>query len=176
MRITDLEVILMKAGHRGDWIFIQLQTSSGLIGLGEASQSGNDSLVIKATKELVEQIRGENPLQVGVLWKKMVLESRILDSYAGRVGATAISAVDQCLWDIRGKYFNLPIWRILGGCHHKKVQLYANINRGLTDRSPNGFAEKAKKALKTGFTAIKCAPFDDVHYKNYRKRRESPRI
>jgi galactonate dehydratase len=170
LRITDLEVILMKAGYRGNWIFIRLHTSSGLIGLGEASQSGNDSLVIKATKKLVEQIKGENPLQVEVLWKKMVKESRILDSYAGRVGATAISAIDQCLWDIRGKFFNLPIWRIMGGYHHKKVQLYANINRGLTDRSTNGFAEKAKKALKTGFKAIKCAPFDEVHYQNYRKK------
>lgn len=170
MRITDLEVILMKAGHRGNWIFIQLHTSCGLVGLGEASQSGDDLFVINAIKELVEQIRGENPLQVEVLWKKMVKESRIFDNYSGRVGATAISAIDQTLWDIRGKYFDLPICRILGGCHHKKVQLYSNINRGLIDRSPNGFAEKAKKALKTGYKAIKCAPFDRVHYQNYRKK------
>ena len=154
MRITDLEVILIKAGQRGNWIFIQLNTSCGIIGLGEASQSGDDSLVIEAIKELVEQIRGDNPLQVELIWKKMVQESRILDSYTGRVGATAISAIDQTLWDIRGKYFGLPIWRILGGCHHKKVQLYANINRGLIDRSPDGFAEKAKKALKTGFKEL----------------------
>ena len=136
MKILKIEIIKLDVTDRGDWILIQVHTDEGVSGLGEASQSGNDYLLMKVLKWLEVQLRGEDPLQIEVLWEKMVYE---LGVYSGdHVIATAISAVDQALWDIKGKVLGVPVWQLLGGSHREKVRVYANVNRGLRDRSAEG--------------------------------------
>jgi galactonate dehydratase len=95
----------------------------------------------------------------------MVRASGIFSGDAGRVGATAISAVDQALWDIAGKALDVPVWRLLGGKRRDKVRLYANLNRGTKDRSAQGFADAASRAVDAGFSAVKATPFDEVHWR-----------
>jgi galactonate dehydratase len=70
--------------------------------------------------------------------------------------------VEQALWDILGQHLGAPIHVLLGGALHKKVRLYANINRHVRERSPEGFARAASQAVAEGFTAIKLAPFDEL--------------
>jgi galactonate dehydratase len=161
MKILKIEIIKLDVTDRGDWILIQVHTDEGVSGLGEASQSGNDYLLMKVLKGLEVQLQGEDPFQIEVLWEKMAYE---LGVYSGdRVIATAISAVDQALWDIKGKVLGVPVWQLLGGSHRERVRVYANVNRGLQDRSPEGFAAIAQCAVKAGFKAVKCAPFDEIN-------------
>jgi galactonate dehydratase len=75
---------------------------------------------------------------------------------------TALSAIEQALWDILGQRLNAPIHVLLGGALRDRVRLYANINRHVIDRSPDGFARAAREAVRQGFTAIKLAPFDEL--------------
>ena len=164
MKLTQLEIIQVAASPRGNWIFIRLHTDVGITGLGEASQSGNDRLVLAALEKMGESLLGEDPTQVEVLWEKMVHATHIFSGDAGRVGGTAVSALDQALWDINGKALKVPVWRLLGGKHRDKVRLYANLNRGTSDRSPAGFAAAAARAVDAGFKAVKCTPFDEIHY------------
>ena len=165
MKITELTLHAVDASPRGNWFFVQLHTDAGMSGIGEASQSGNDALVLSALSLMGERLVGCDPTQPEVLWERMVRSGGIFSGNAGRVGATAISAIDQALWDIAGKALGVPVWRLLGGKRRDRVCLYANLNRGTRDRSPQGFADAAARAVDAGFSAVKATPFDEVHWR-----------
>jgi len=167
MKVTDLKIHQVDASQRGNWIFVEVETDMGIKGVGEASQSGNDQLVIAALGQLGERLRGEDPTQVEAVWEKMARGGGIFSGDSGRVGATAVSAVDQALWDIAGKALDVPVWKLLGGKRRDKVRLYANLNRGTKDRTPQGFADAAMRAVDAGFTAVKATPFDEVQWKRF---------
>ncbi len=165
MKITQLTVHAVEASPRGNWFFVQLHTDAGISGLGEASQSGNDALVLSALAQMEGRLVGCDPTQPEVLWDRMVHSGGIFSGDAGRVGATAISAIDQALWDIAGKALDVPVWRLLGGKRRDAVRVYANLNRGTRDRSPQGFADAAARAVDAGFSAVKATPFDEVRWR-----------
>lgn len=165
MEITRLEIHQVDASHRGNWIFVQLHTDAGVSGVGEASQSGNDGLVVAALEQLGPKLVGADPTQVEVLWERMAWGGGIFSGDAGRIGATALSAVDQALWDLAGKALEVPAWRLMGGKRRDRVRVYANLNRGTRDRSPQGFADAAKRAVDAGFSAVKSTPFDEVRWR-----------
>ena len=165
MKITGLRIIELEASVRGNWIFVLVDTDAGISGLGEASQSGNDRLVKPALEQLGERLVGEDPTQPEVLWEKMTGAAGVFSGNSGRVGATAVSALDQAIWDLAGKALEVPVWRLLGGRHRRRVRLYANLNRGTRDRSPEGFARAALRAVEAGFRAVKCTPFDEIQYR-----------
>ncbi len=163
MKITGLRIVDVAASHRGHWLFVLVDTDAGITGVGEASQSGNDLLVRAALQQLGQQIEAQDPTQPEVIWGHMVGGGGdVFSGKSGRVGATAVSAIDQALWDIAGKALDVPVWRLLGGRRRERIRCYANLNRGTTDRSPEGFARQAAAAVKAGFRAVKCTPFDEV--------------
>src|SRR5690606_8725871 len=96
------------------------------------------------------------PRQVEGAMQKMVKRD------AGRVVNTVVSGIEQALWDIVGQELGVPVHRLFGGALHNRIRLYANINRHVRDRSPEGFARAAAQAVDEGFTAIKLAPFDEL--------------
>lgn len=163
MRITGLRLVEVAASRRGHWLFVVVDTDAGLTGLGEASQSGNDELVKAALAQLGERLEGQDPTQPEVVWEFATRAGAVFPGTSGRVGATAVSAVDQALWDLAGKALDVPAWRLLGGKRRERVRCYANLNRGTADRSPEGFARQAVAAVAAGFRAVKCTPFDEVH-------------
>lgn len=75
---------------------------------------------------------------------------------------TAASALEQALWDLFGQQVGIPLCDLLGGARRSDIPLYANINRGLHDRSPESFATQARAAVDDGFKAVKFMPFDQV--------------
>ena len=164
MKISRFEIFEFKASQRGNWIFIRVSTKEGLTGLGEASQSGNNAIVRVALRECFQRIRGEDAAEVERLWTRMAGSTDVFSGVMGRAEATALSAFDQALWDIRGKMLGEPVWRLLGGRYRDRIRLYANLNRGTIDRSPRGFARAASKAVEAGFLAVKSTPFDEVHW------------
>ena len=154
--ITAIEPLVVHVNHRGDWVFVQVQTDEGLTGLGEASHSGNDALLLATLQQFAERLRGQDPRQINAIWQSL----RRLDG--GRIAHTALSGVEQGLWDILGQSLGAPIHALLGGALRDKLRLYANINRHVTDRSAAGFARAAEQAVSQGFTAVKLAPFDEL--------------
>ena len=166
MKVTDLKIHQVDASPKGNWIFVEVETDAGIKGIGEASQSGNDRLVIAILEQMAERLRGVDPTQVEVVWEQMARSGNIFSGGSGRVGATAVSAVDQALWDIAGKALDVPVWRLLGGKRREKVRVYANLNRGTRDRTPQGFADAAMRAVDAGFTSVKSTPFDEVNWRN----------
>ena len=161
MQITDIEPVVVHVNQRGDWLFVLVHTDAGLTGLGEASHSGNDALCIAALEVFKRQLVGQSPLAINLRVQAM----RRMDG--GRIAHTALSAVEQALWDILGQHLGAPICQLLGGAVRDRVRLYANINRHVRERTPEGFARAATQAVAQGFTAIKLAPFDELRARDH---------
>jgi galactonate dehydratase len=156
MQITAIEPIVVEVTDRGDWVFVLVHTDAGITGLGEASHSLNDALLMATLKLFEARLVGKSPLAIRELWQSL---SGIR---GGRITHTALSAIEQALWDILGQHLGVPIHALFGGALRQEIRLYANINRHVRDRSPEGFARAARAAVAEGFTAIKLAPFDEL--------------
>ncbi len=156
MQITDVEPIVVHVNRRGDWVFLQVHTDEGPIGLGEASHNLNDTLVLATVEVFKQRLVGQSPLSINAIRRDLArLEG-------GRISHTALSAIEQALWDIMGQHLGVPIHALFGGAVRERLRLYANVNRHVQDRSPEGFARAARQAVDEGFTAIKIAPFDEL--------------
>jgi galactonate dehydratase len=156
MEITGIEPIVVSVTQRGDWVFLLVHTDVGITGLGEASHSGNDALLVATVDVFRQQLVGQSPWNITAIWHKLACFD------GGRVAHTALSGVEQALWDILGQQLGAPIHAFFGGAMRDRLRLYANINRHVRDRTPMGFARAARQAVDDGFTAIKLAPFDEL--------------
>jgi galactonate dehydratase len=161
MKIVGIEPVVVRVNRRGDWVFVLVHTDEGLTGLGEASQSGNDALLLATLRAFSAQLVGHDPLAINTLRQNLARVD------GGRIAHTALSAVEQALWDIVGQYLGVPIHALFGGKVRDTLRLYANVNRHVVDRSPEGFARAAKQAVDEGFTAIKVAPFDELRARDH---------
>jgi len=161
MQITEIEPVVIHVNHRGDWVFLLVHTDTGITGLGEASHSSNDALLLDLLARVKPQLIGQSALNVHALWQKLARLN------AGRIGHTLLSGIEMALWDLFGQAVGQPIHALLGGALRPRLRLYANINRHVRGRSPEGFATAARQAVDEGFTAIKLAPFDELSERNH---------
>lgn len=152
MKITDIETIAIHYRSR-DFVFVRVHTDEGLIGTGEGTLEGRARTIQSAVNELKDYIVGEDPLRIEHLWQKMY---RHTFYRGGPLLMSAISGVDQALWDIFGKASNLPVHQLLGGRVRDRIKVYANGPRGET---PEELAESALQIVEDGFTAMKLCPF-----------------
>ena len=155
MKITDIKLSAVHVNHRGDWVFVHVLTDEGISGIGELKAGKNYDAQITSVRDLKPQLIGRDPRHI----ESIFAEFKTSD----RAQLSALSAIDQALWDILGKSLGVPIHALLGGAVHNDIRIYANINRATTERTPEGFAENADKAVAQGFDAIKLAPFDGLN-------------
>lgn len=160
LKINAIETERVHVNHRGDWLFVKVHADDGTIGIGEASHGGDDARVAHLIETVTPALIGWNAFQFEAFRRRFYRDAE------GHAYHTAISGIEHATWDLAGKVLNLPSHQLLGGSCRDKIRLYANINRATIDRSPAGFARNAEKAVSEGFTAIKCAPFDDVSVAN----------
>jgi len=155
MKIVDIKVYTIK-GFRGDWILIKVFTDKGIVGLGEAFPTWHNQG--KGLKELIlwmkEILIGENPTDIDRLWTKMYQRQIYRGASMSGFLTTAISGIEIALWDITGKAYNLPIYKLLGGKHRDKIRVYSDYHGGKSSR-PEEFAKRATEVVEKGFTAIK---------------------
>ncbi len=161
MQINDIEPVVVHVNHRGDWVFILVHTDTGISGLGEASHSGNEPLLLDLLARIKPRLIGQSALNIQALWQ------HVSSLHQGRAGQTLLSGIEMALWDAFGQHVGLPIHALLGGALRQHLRLYANINRHVQDRSPAGFARAAAQAVDEGFTAIKLAPFDELRERSH---------
>jgi galactonate dehydratase len=161
VKIARVETIALDVTRRGGWLFVALHTDDGRVGFGEASQSGEEAATDALIRDvLAPRLLGVDPRRAAGLSDELIALARPRPN--GGPGATALSAVDQALWDLRAQAYGVPLHELLGGAVRPSVPLYANVNRGVWERTPAGFAAQARAAVAAGFRAVKCAPFDGV--------------
>ncbi|MGY4801183.1 mandelate racemase/muconate lactonizing enzyme family protein [Teichococcus aerofrigidensis] len=156
MRITAAEMLGVRVTPRTNWCFLLIRTDAGLTGLGECTLSGEEAGLAAEAARLGARVAGEDPL----------LRNRLCPAPphapGGLVAQTVHSAFEAALWDIAGQAQGAPVHRLLGGALRDRITLYANINRGASPRTPEGFAAAARRAVAEGFLAVKLAPFEPL--------------
>jgi galactonate dehydratase len=158
LTVEGLEVFQVKVNRRGNWTIARLSTSGGISGLGDASQSGKDNETLVYLKQFSDLLRARSIFDVE--WLRKVTAPVIVQN--GAPAAVAASALEQCLWDIQGNVFSVPVYDLFGGRIQDRIRIYANINRSTEERTPEGFAHMAEKAVAASFDAVKLAPFDEM--------------
>lgn len=151
MRITGVQPIVVNATPHTNWVFVCVDTDTGISGVGEATLVGHEMAVATSLGALGSVLVGRDPLHMSL---------PLSDNRRDRAAAAAVSGLEQAMWDLRGKASGMPVRDLLVG-HRSTVPVYANINRGTRDRSPDGFAARAAAAVAAGYLAVKCAPFDE---------------
>ena len=136
---------------------VEIKTNEGITGWGEAFCQGLEPPEISAAvieNSLSELIIDQNPLDIELLWHKMYNQTRDF----GRKGSVvaAISAIDIALWDISGKYYEKPIYQLLGGSFRKKIKPYATGFYRLNGQGEvSRLAEEAIQHYENGFDHMK---------------------
>lgn len=154
MRITAVECLSVNVTPRTNWCFLLVRTEDGRTGLGECTLANHEALLQAEAARLSARVAGQDGRDRNRL-------ARLLPhAPGGLVTHTVLSAFEQALWDLAGQAAGAPIHRMLGGARRDPVPLYANINRGAAPRTPQGFADAARRAVAAGFAAVKLAPFD----------------
>ena len=160
LKITagDVEIFTVHVNARGNWVLARLASSVGLTGIGEASHGKNDALTIRCLRQFAASLKGRSIFDIEWLREQAAPEI----ANGGTSAACALSALEQCSWDIIGQALNLPVYDLFGGALRTSIRIYANINRSTDPRTPAGFASMAERAIAAGFTAVKLAPWDDM--------------
>jgi galactonate dehydratase len=171
IHVREIAVTRVPVNHRGDWIFVTLTDEAGRVGYGEASHSGDDAATTALLEgALADPIRARGWDDPAAAWS--TLDAAAPAGTARKVAATAASAVEQALWDLRAQAEGVELAALLaaragataGPSAAETVPLYANINRATVERTPEGFAANAALAVAEGFQTVKLAPFDEVAY------------
>src|SRR5213595_1938907 len=119
LKITKLETLLIKPR----WLFLKVHTNAGIVGLGEPILEGRAETVAAAVKEVEPYLVGKDPRQVTHHWQAIY---RHAFYRGGPVLTSALSGVDQALWDIKGKALGVPVYELLGGPTRTRVRAYAH--------------------------------------------------
>ena len=139
------------------WLFLKIETDEEISGWGEPIIEGKASTVKAAVDELMQSLIGKDPMNIEDHWNTMYRGNFYR---GGPILMSAISGIDQALWDIKGKFFNAPVHQLIGGKARDKMKLYSWIGG---DR-PTDIGNAAKLAKENGFLAVKMNATDEMQY------------
>ena len=165
MKVTGVDTILIRniepfIGGKY-WLFVQLETDEGIIGLGErpTMHAVNLQPQISMIEDLCEQfVIGNNPFQIERIWQT-IYASRHDWRHPGLYMTPGLSAIEMALWDIVGKATNQPIYNLLGGQVHDRLRAYAYMPTEGIWENPLKAGEIAIKLVEEGNSACKLDPF-----------------
>lgn len=144
MKIRSLE--LFEVPPR--WLFLKITTESGIEGWGEPIVEGRAGTVAACVRELSSYLIGRNAGEIEDIYQVL---TRAGFYRGGPILTSAVSGIEQALWDIKGKYHNMPVHDFLGGKVRDRIQIYSWVGG---DR-PSDVASDAKDKMEKGYTAIK---------------------
>jgi galactonate dehydratase len=139
------------------WLFVRIEDSDGAVGWGEASLEGHCEAVGGALESLRDRLIGHDADRIEDAWQ---IGYRGGFYRGGAVLMSALSGVDQALWDLKGKRLNVPVWQLLGGQVRDRVSVYAWIGG---DR-PADVAAAAAQRKEQGFKAVKMNASEDMSW------------
>jgi len=158
MKITCATIYIVRIDGRHP-VVVELRTDEGVTGLGEAAiaYGVGETAAAGMIKDLMDAIvLGQDPFRIEAIWSDMYDHS-FWAKRGGPIVFAGISAIEQALWDIKGKALTLPIYELMGGKCRDKVQLYAN-GWSFRAQTADEFARAAERVLEDGYTALKLYP------------------
>ena len=144
MKITKLESLFVAPR----WHFLKMHTDEGLIGLGEPVVEGRARTVAAAVQDLASYLIGQDPRRIEHHWQVMY---RGTFYRGGPVLTSALSGVEQAMWDILGQSLGVPVYQLLGGAVRDRIRVYAHCGGD----TPEEAAHAARARVAEGYTALK---------------------
>ena len=154
MKVTAIKTFVCNA-FRTNFVFVKVETDSGLYGWGEATLEYKEHTVEAAIHDLEGYLIGKDPRNI-----EAFRHDCYRDAYwrGGPVLMSALAGVEIALWDIKGKELNVPVYQLLGGKVRDAIPIYVN-GWFSPAKTPDEFAEKAKILKKLKFPGCKWDPF-----------------
>jgi L-alanine-DL-glutamate epimerase-like enolase superfamily enzyme len=172
IEITDIETFVVEGNF--EWNLVKVHTNADVTGIGESYRGGTVTDIMEYMKRF---LIGENPLDVERLFRRMIQETSGHGGTTGKV-VTAASGIEIALWDLAGKFVDLPVYQLLGGKYRDDVRIYCDVHAGEAFETEAGYhapasedaytvdayVEAAERVVDMGFTALKFdldQPFDN---------------
>lgn len=158
----------VKAIRANRYCYAKITTDTGIYGIGESGSFGALDASAAQIENFGTFLVGKDPLNIEHLWQAMFRGSY----FRGSAVMGAISAIDIALWDIAGKYYKVPIYKLLGGKCRDKVRVYAHVFA----KTDEELVANCRKRAEQGFTAVGhlspfldepiTMPYEKTHVKN----------
>jgi galactonate dehydratase len=139
------------------WLLLRLETDGDIVGWGEPIVEGRAATVARAVEELLEYVVGRDPRQIEDMVQVMYRGGFYR---GGPILTSALSGIEQALWDIRGRMLGVPVYDLLGGRVRDRMRVYAWVGG---DR-PEEAAEQARQRVAQGYTAVKMNATAEAGY------------
>ena len=147
--ISDYELYLVPPR----WLFLKITTKDGYEGWGEPVVEGKATTVKAAVEEMMRKyVIGKSAHQIESIFQLLY---RGAFYRGGPILSSAMSGIEQALWDIKGKALGVPIYQLFGGNVRDKMRVYCWIGGEMNDTTPEQVADQAEQKFKEGYTAIK---------------------
>jgi galactonate dehydratase len=157
MKITSVKTFFADGGQRV-FVFVKVETDQpGLVGWGEASLEAKPRAVAGCVADMAPMILGEDPRRIEYLWQILY---RGAFWRLGVIGMSAISGIDQALWDIKGKDLGKPVYELLGGPVRDRVRMYTHFGGS----TPAAAVYSAMSKVEKGWRAIKTVPMPPTNF------------
>lgn len=153
MKIAKIEQFYPRHRMR----LVKITTDTGIVGWGETTLEGKPKSTWAAVEELTDYFIGKDPLRIEHHWQHVY---RSAFFKGGNVLMSALSGIDQALWDIAGKYYDVPSYKLLGGAVRDRIRVYAHWGIGSMSDEGLGAARERLDFLqsKGNYTAFKSGP------------------
>lgn len=145
------------------WLFLKIETDAGISGWGEPVLEGRAHTVQTAVHEMMDSLIGRDPSQIEDIWQELYRASFYR---GGPILMSAISGIDQALWDIKGKHYSAPVHDLIGGRCRDKIRIYQWIGG---DR-PSDVGQAALKVKESGGTAVKMNGTEEMQIVDSHKK------
>jgi galactonate dehydratase len=141
-RTSTIKITGMRATWAGPVVYLRLETNHRVVGWGDIK--GVDPRVSKPLVEsLYELLNGENPTRIEHLWQKVYRSHR--DMRGGPEMVHTLAGIDQALWDITGKLWGVPVYRLLGGPTRDRIRVY-HTHKAIKVPNPGYFEHSSNPA------------------------------
>jgi galactonate dehydratase len=152
MRIESVEAI-----PSGGSCYVRVTADDGTHGVGESTFFGWPTAVAEIVRSFGARLQGQDPLDVEHHWLALYRPF----SFRGMAVTSAIAAIDQALWDLRGKHYEAPVWELLGGRARRAVRAMRVVDTGTLEE----VVEAARRAVADdGYSALKILLFQHDHH------------
>ncbi|MEV4118826.1 galactonate dehydratase [Micromonospora sp. NPDC049645] len=130
------------------WLFVRIETVSGIVGWGEATCEGRSETVRTAVHQLSELLVGRDALRIEDHWQVLTKGSFYR---GGPILASAVAGLDQALWDVAGKHYGAPVHQLLGGPVRDRIRVYGWVGGD----EPAEIRDQISARIEAGLTAVK---------------------
>ncbi len=157
MKITEVQTIpIDPTRHAVLGYLVLVKTDAGIDGIGEIAADCYPDTVAFVIRRM--QLEGRDPMAIEALWQSLYQGTFWR---GGPIYTSAVSGVEQALWDIKGKALGAPVYQLLGGKVNERIKLYTHTH--FLSQTPDEFATSAAEAVALGYEAVKFDPLGEAH-------------